>query len=206
MYIPESGIRYIREMRKKVYELIGENYAIADIVTDVYERGFKHGSATSARAISSLKTEKAILNNEIKELKKNKAKEIESKVEIEKTVAYNRGRAFLAKEILPLYIEKDERILEILKGESGKIRCAICGKSFSSYDKLKEHEEEHAVKKKRTKEKYKAWEENRKEILRLYESGKTIKEIAELKEKSQSAISHAIKLQKEKESRKEVEK
>lgn len=206
MCIPESGIRYIREMRKKVYELIGENYEIADMITKSYERGFKHGSATSAGAISSLKTEKAILKKEIKELKKNKAKEIESKVEIEKTVAYNRGRAFLAKEILPLYIEKDERLMEILKGESGKIRCVICGKSFSSYDKLKEHEEEHAVKKKRTEEKYKVWEENRKEILRLYESGKTVKEIAELKGKSQTAIRHAIKLQKEKNQGKEVEK
>lgn len=198
MCIPESGIRYIREMRKKVYELIGENYEIADMITKSYERGFKHGSVTSAGAISTLKTEKAILKKEIKELEKNKSEEIKRNAEIEKTVAYNRGRAFLAKEILPLYIEKDERLLDILKGESGKIRCVICGKSFSSYDKLKEHEEEHAVKKKRTEEKYKVWEENRKEILKLYESGKTIKEIAELKGKSQSTIRHAINLQKEK--------
>lgn len=33
MCIPESGIRYIREMRKKVYALIGENYEIADMIT-----------------------------------------------------------------------------------------------------------------------------------------------------------------------------
>lgn len=190
---------YIQKARKRVYELIGKNYAVADIVSEAYEKGYRQGYAKSAGAISSQSAEIRRLNEEIEEIRKNKAEEIEKNIEIERVVAYNRGRAFFAKEILPLYIEEDERLLEILKGESGKIRCAICGKSFSSYDELKSHEREHAEKKRRTEEKYKMWEDNRKEILRLYESGKTVKEIAKLKGRSQTAIRHAIKLQKKKE-------